>query len=105
MLALDKQVGRLFHSDIEFLGLEIFFASNYDEELVCYLDVPLQLKLKGHICFVWCYLCTIQSDSIVPSLLALEGALVDNAIILVKGLDPDVWSTPVHCGRLAKQIR
>ena len=45
VLALDQQVGRLFHSDVEFFGLEIFFPSHHDEELVCYFDIPLQLKL------------------------------------------------------------
>ena len=84
MLALDQQIGCLFHSDVELLALVVFLALHHDEKLVRDVDIPLQLKLERHICLVGRNPSTVQSNPCVPTLLAIEGTFVDYAFVLVQ---------------------
>ena len=103
VLALDQQVGCLFHSDVELLALVVFLALHHDEELVRDVDIPLQLKLEWHVCLVGGDPGTVQSDPCVPAFLAIEGTLVDYALVLVQRFDFDVGPAAVDCGGLTEE--
>ena len=103
MLALDQQIGCLFHSDVELLALVVFLALHHDEELVRDVDIPLQLKLERHICLVGRNPSAVQSNPCVPAFLAIEGAFVDYALVLIQRFDFDVGPAAIDCGGLTEQ--
>ena len=80
----------------------VFLALHHDEELVRDVDIPLQLKLEGHICLVGGDPGTVQSNPRVPAFLAIEGTFVDYALVLIQRFDFDVGPAAVDCGGLTE---
>ena len=80
----------------------VFLALHHDEELVRDVDIPLQLKLEGHICLVGGDPSTVQSNPRVPAFLAIEGTFVDYALVLIQRFDFDVGPAAIDCGGLTE---